>query len=104
MTTEKSKINQYDGPCPCPGLRAWTTCAYVPNPETLSESKIDKVCLGNFDCCGRYFMQVQTQAECVEEDIRWDKTWVDNHIEHASAQSPLACKDPEERAAFMQHM
>jgi hypothetical protein len=38
----------------CPGLKAWTTCTYICFGEDLTESKINRSCIGNYTSCERY--------------------------------------------------
>ena len=39
---------------PCPGLRAWKTCTYICFGEDEPDSKIARLCIGNYLSCERY--------------------------------------------------
>lgn len=68
MLTEKIK------PLPdesCPGLREWITCKYIPFGEDQTDSKIGRICIGNYTSCPRYLEQVaQSSPSCTLSESR----------------------------------
>jgi len=59
---------------PCPGLEGWKTCRYICFGEEETDSKIERVCIGNYTSCERYKeyrheLDKSTELRTLEDDL-----------------------------------